>query len=170
VHIWSAPIRWARRSASSRLIREAGYTEPLYIHGALQKLCDYYQGQGVDLGELLPATVAAGKKGRIRRRHRARPALGLRRQMGKALSRSLITFASGWMQVRARARQRGVELPLVMSDHADWDEVDRHHPRLFRQAKSGSPMAAKRRWCAGANLNQIRAKPLNLVGYEDEGD
>jgi hypothetical protein len=46
-----------------RLIRDAGYTRPLYIHGALQKLCDYYQGQGVDLGELLPATVAAGRQG-----------------------------------------------------------------------------------------------------------
>ena len=30
-------------------------------------------------------------------------------------------FASGWMRVRARARQRGIELPLVISDHADWD-------------------------------------------------
>ena len=25
------------------------------------------------------------------------------------------------MRVRARARQRGVTLPLVISDHADWD-------------------------------------------------
>ena len=32
-------------------------------------------------------------------------------------------FASGWMRVRARARQRGVELPLVISDHADWDDL-----------------------------------------------
>ena len=28
--------------------------------------------------------------------------------------------ASGWMRVRARARQKGVELPLIISDHADW--------------------------------------------------
>ena len=27
------------------------------------------------------------------------------------------------MRVRARARQRGIELPLVVSDHADWDEL-----------------------------------------------
>ena len=27
------------------------------------------------------------------------------------------------MRVRARARQRGVELPLILSDHADWDEL-----------------------------------------------
>ena len=34
-------------------------------------------------------------------------------------------FASGWMRVRARARQKGVELPLVVSDHADWDDLCR---------------------------------------------
>src|SRR3546814_16083741 len=32
-------------------------------------------------------------------------------------------MASGWMRVRARARQRGAELPLILSDHADWDEL-----------------------------------------------
>ncbi len=47
-----------------RLIRDAeGYHQPLYIHGALQKLCDYYESQGIGLGDLRPATVAAGAKG-----------------------------------------------------------------------------------------------------------
>ena len=32
-------------------------------------------------------------------------------------------MASGWMRVRQRAKARGVELPLVISDHADWDEL-----------------------------------------------
>jgi putative mRNA 3-end processing factor len=27
------------------------------------------------------------------------------------------------MRVRARARQQGIELPLVISDHADWNEL-----------------------------------------------
>ena len=35
----------------------------------------------------------------------------------------LTAMASGWMRVRQRARQRNVELPLVISDHADWDEL-----------------------------------------------
>ena len=30
-------------------------------------------------------------------------------------------MASGWMRVRQRAKASGVELPLVISDHADWD-------------------------------------------------
>lgn len=45
------------------LLREAGYSEPIYIHGAMQKLCDYYQSQGIDLGPLAPATLEKGKSG-----------------------------------------------------------------------------------------------------------
>jgi putative mRNA 3-end processing factor len=35
-----------------------------------------------------------------------------------------VALASGWMRVRQRAKSRGVELPLVISDHADWDELN----------------------------------------------
>ena len=41
----------------------------------------------------------------------------------RRLNDPLICFASGWMQVRQRAKQRGVELPLILSDHADWDDL-----------------------------------------------
>ena len=36
----------------------------------------------------------------------------------------VVAMASGWMRVRQRAKSRGVELPLVISDHADWDELN----------------------------------------------
>ena len=35
----------------------------------------------------------------------------------------VVCMASGWMRVKQRAKQRGVELPLVISDHADWNEL-----------------------------------------------
>ena len=35
----------------------------------------------------------------------------------------VLAFASGWMRVRGRARQHGVELPLIVSDHADWPDL-----------------------------------------------
>ena len=73
------------------------------------------------------------------------------------------------MRIRQRAKQRGVELPLIISDHSDWDELTETIPRPA-PAKSGSRMAARRRWCAGANCRASRRKPLHLVGYEDEGD
>jgi putative mRNA 3-end processing factor len=78
-------------------------------------------------------------------------------------------FASGWMSVRARARQRGVELPLIISDHCDWDELT----GTIAELKPGEVWVthgreeALLRW---AELNGYRARALELVGYEDEDD
>ena len=46
-----------------RLLRDAGYDRPIYIHGAMRRLCDYYQSQGIDLGVLEDATLPKGKTG-----------------------------------------------------------------------------------------------------------
>ena len=43
----------------------------------------------------------------------------------RRLAEPVVAVASGWMRVRQRARLRGVELPLVISDHADWPELNR---------------------------------------------
>ena len=83
----------------------------------------------------------------------------------------LTCFASGWMRVRARARQRGVELPLVISDHADWDGLT----STIDATGAGEIWVthgqedALVHWCAAKGLT---ARPLDLVGYgdEDEGD
>ena len=152
-----------------RLIRDAGYDRPLYIHGALQKLCDYYESQGIALGELLPATIDTGEKGDFAGAIVLGPPSAFGDKWARRFPDPLVSFASGWMQVRARARQRGVELPLVISDHADWDE-------LAQTIRAVAPSEvwvthgreeALVRWCA---LNGIPAMPLHLVGYEDEGD
>ncbi|MEQ8305052.1 MAG: ligase-associated DNA damage response exonuclease [Hoeflea sp.] len=152
-----------------RLIRDAGYEKPLFTHGALQKLCDYYQDQGIDLGDLRPATVAAGSRGDFAGAIVLGPPSAFGDKWARRFPDPLIVFASGWMQVRARARQRGVELPIVISDHADWDE-------LLETIETVAPgevwvthgrEEALVRWC---ELNGIPARPLHLVGYEDEGD
>ena len=78
-------------------------------------------------------------------------------------------FASGWMRIRQRAKQRGVELPLIISDHSDWDELTE---TIIETGASEVWVTHGReealvRWCA---LGGIAARPLHLVGYEDEGD
>ena len=76
-------------------------------------------------------------------------------------------FASGWMRVRARARQRGVELPLVISDHADWDGLT----ATIAATGAGEVWVthgqedALVHWCKARGL---AARPLDLVGYGDE--
>src|ERR1700720_2324421 len=49
------------------LLRAAGYDEPVFLHGALLGLTELYQGLGIDLGPVLPATgVERGElKGKI---------------------------------------------------------------------------------------------------------
>ena len=49
------------------LLREAGWDRPIYVHGALERLCTLYEQHGVDLGPLLPATTGAkaGFEGQI---------------------------------------------------------------------------------------------------------
>jgi putative mRNA 3-end processing factor len=103
------------------LLRGLGYDDPIYLHGALIPVCDAYRALGVDLGALLPATGTAQAEmaGRIV----LAPPSALNDRWSRRLPDPLPALASGWMRVRQRAKARGVELPLVISDHADWDEL-----------------------------------------------
>ena len=152
-----------------RLLRDAGYDRPLYIHGALAKLSDYYQSEGIDLGELEPATVETGKKGDFAGAIVVGPPSAFQDRWARRFPDPLSCFASGWMRIRQRAKQGGVELPLIISDHSDWDELT----TTIRDTGAGEVWVthgreeALVRWC---ELEDIAARPLHLVGYEDEGD
>ena len=76
-------------------------------------------------------------------------------------------MASGWMRVKQRAKQRGVELPLVISDHADWDEL---LATMRGDGRAGGVDHARAGGGAGARGGAagIRARALALVGYEEE--
>ncbi|HEX8580558.1 MAG TPA: ligase-associated DNA damage response exonuclease [Allosphingosinicella sp.] len=148
-------------------LRGRGYHEPIYIHGALQRLCDLYKEHGVALGELRPATDA--KKEELKGKVVVAPPGALNDRWSRRLPDPITAMASGWMRVRQRARQRNVELPLIVSDHADWDELTTTIQEL--QPKEvwithGREDALKH-WCM---THQIKARELNLVGYEDEDD
>jgi putative mRNA 3-end processing factor len=76
-------------------------------------------------------------------------------------------MASGWMRVKQRAKARGVELPLVISDHADWDELtgtlgDTGAPEIW--VTHGNEEALVHY----ATTAGLTARALALVGYEDE--
>jgi putative mRNA 3-end processing factor len=152
-----------------RLLRDAGYDKTIYIHGALKALCDYYESQGIALGPLAPATVDSGKKGDFAGAVVVGPPSAFADRWARRFPDPVSCFASGWMRVRQRAKQRGVELPIILSDHADWDE-------LVETIRTIAPSEvwvthgreeALVRWC---DMNGIRARPLHLVGYEDEAE
>ena len=149
------------------LLRQAGYDRPLWLHGAQRNLCDLYQRLGVDLGDL--RDVGDTDKDALAGEIVVAPPGALNDRWSRRLPDPLTAMASGWMRVRARARQRGVELPLVISDHADWDELtqtlkDVGAPEVW--VTHGREEALVH-W---AQSHGIRARALSLIGREDEDD
>ncbi len=149
------------------LLREAGYFEPIYIHGALQKLCDLYREEGIDLGQLEPATLDKGRKHDFAGTIVVGPPSAFADRWARRFADPVACFASGWMRIRQRAKQLGVELPLVISDHCDWDEICDTIREVAPQEVwvTHGREEALVRWC---ELEGIPAKPLHLMGYEDE--
>ena len=149
-----------------RLLREAGWDRTIHVHGALERLNRLYQDHGIDLGPLEPAT---GAKKDFAGEIIIAPPSALQDRWSRRFPDPIGAFASGWMQVRARARQRAVELPLVISDHADWDEltatVDELRPGELWITHGREEALA--RW---AELHGVQARALALVGYEEEDD
>lgn len=146
-------------------LRDRGHAAPIYLHGALQRLCDLYADQGVALGELRPATGAA--KAELAGHIVMCPPSALNDRWSRRLPDPITAMASGWMRVRQRARQKLVELPLVISDHADWgeltDTITEIAPREVWVTHGREE--ALIHWC---ETRQIRARALALVGFEDE--
>jgi putative mRNA 3-end processing factor len=148
-------------------LRALGYDKPFYIHGALVKLCDLYQKHGLALGEIIQ--VSQTDKKTLAGELVFAPPSAIDDRWSRALPNVMSCMASGWMQIRARAKQRLVELPLIISDHADWQE-------LLRTAKD---VGAPEIWITHGREDALlyalqkegyKAQALSLLGYEDEDD
>ena len=150
-----------------RLVRDAGYDAPIYLHGAMIALTELYQRFGLDLGDLRPATDedAKGMRGGIV----FCPPAALDDRWSRRFNDPVNAFASGWMRVRGRARQKGIELPLVVSDHADWPEL------IQTVAETG----AEEIWVTHGREDALvhylstigrRARALALVGRDEEAE
>ncbi|MDB5521375.1 MAG: hypothetical protein JWQ82_972 [Tardiphaga sp.] len=149
------------------LIRAAGYDAPIYLHGAMEKITRYYEQRGVPLGDL--RMVKGMKKADLAGTITLAPPSATADLWTRRFPDPVTAFASGWMRVRARARQRGIELPLVISDHADWDGL----VATIGATGAGEIWVthgqedALVHWCQTKGLV---ARPLALVGYGDEDE
>jgi putative mRNA 3-end processing factor len=148
------------------LLREAGYDKPIYLHGALDSITAYY-AQTIPLGDL--RNVHGTPKAELGGAIALCPPSALKDLWTRRFPDPLTSFASGWMRVRARARQHGVELPLVISDHADWAGL------TATIAATGASEVwvthgaedALVHWCG---THGLAARPLRIVGYSDEDE
>jgi putative mRNA 3-end processing factor len=146
------------------LLRQAGYGRPIWLHGALQGACNLYEQLGIPLGHLeLVSEAKESLAGEIV----LCPPSALKDRWSRRLADPVTAFASGWMRIRGRARQYGVELPLVISDHVDWPELI----TTIEETGAGEIWVTHGR--EEALVHQIglmgkRGRALALVGLEEE--
>lgn len=150
-----------------RLLREAGWDRTIHVHGALERLNRLYQNEGIDLGSLAPATGL--KAGALGGEVVIAPPSAIQDRWARRFADPVTAFASGWMGVRARARQRGVELPLIISDHADWPELIQTFEELAPEEIwiTHGREEGLLRW---AELKGVKARALRLVGYDEDDE
>lgn len=149
------------------LLREAGYDEAIYLHGSMVGMCETYEELGFNLGELRKATGLA--KDELKGKIVLAPPSATKEIWARRLPDPVLCMASGWMTVKQRIKQRGVELPLVISDHADWRELC----ETVKDTKAGEIWVTHGReealvhWCQTQGL---KAAPLHLQGRDENED
>jgi len=150
-----------------RLARDAGYDAPIYLHGAMLQLTELYQRLGVELGDIRP--VPDVKPAEFAGALILCPPSAVTDRWSRRFPDPVTAFASGWMRIKGRVRQSGVELPLVISDHADWPEL------IETVIETG----AEDIWVTHGRDDALvyelgrrglKARALSLVGFEDEGE
>jgi putative mRNA 3-end processing factor len=150
-----------------KLIREAGYDAPIFLHGALESLTALYVQLGQVLGDL--RSVAGVPPKALNGALVLCPPSALADRWSRRFDDPVTAFASGWMRVRGRIRQRGVELPLVVSDHADWNEL----LATIGETGAGEVWVTHGREDALVHVlagRGLAARALSLVGREEEGE
>jgi putative mRNA 3-end processing factor len=149
------------------MLRQAGYDKTIFLHGAMEKITNYYVARGIDLGPL--ELVRGAKKADLAGTITLAPPSAVKDLWTRRFPDPVACFASGWMRVRARARQGQIELPLVISDHADWDGLT----TTIAATGAGEIWVthgqedALVHWCGSRGL---KARPLDIVGYGDEDE
>ena len=149
------------------LLRQAGYAAPIYLHGAMLRLCELYQERGIALGDLQHSLDVPKEalKGQIV----IAPPSAIKDRWSRRLPDPVLAVASGWMSVKQRAKQSGVELPLVISDHVDWNEL---RETVIETGAETVWVTHGREdalvyWCEQQGL---AAEPLRIAAYEDDGE
>jgi putative mRNA 3-end processing factor len=148
-----------------KLLRQEGFDRPIYLHTALVALTQLYASLGQDLGDVRPVMAAPTED--VRTALVLCPPSAIADRWSRRFADPVTVFASGWMRVRGRVRQSGVELPLVVSDHADWPEL----LETIAETGAGEVWVTHGRETALVHqlgLMGLNARALALVGREDE--
>ena len=125
---WSAAAREGRNAIvgayalgkAQRILAMADRSiGPIAAHGAVRAIVAEYRAAGVGLPELVDASE------RLRGALVVAPPSAIGSAWARKFGDAATAIASGWMRVRGMRRRAGVDRGLVVSDHADWADLNR---------------------------------------------
>lgn len=139
----------------------------IFTHGAVERLTEAYRESGVDLPETKYVGSVENKKEFAGSLVVAPPSAAGSTWLRRFGAHST-GFASGWMIVRGARRRKAVDRGFVLSDHADWTELqtairETHAETIFVTHGFISELV---RWLNESGMN---AKPLQTQ-FVGEGD
>ena len=148
------------------LLREQGFEDTIYLHGALMKISDYYLSKNIYLGKIKNVSEL---KNTDKNKIILCPPSALHNKWSQKFKGCIKGFVSGWMLIRQRIKQKNINLPVVISDHGDWGEII----KTIKEIRPENVLVTHGREEAlitYLNNNGINCGALNLLGYEEEDD
>ena len=148
------------------LLRELGFEDTIYLHGALMKISDYYLSKNIHLGRIKNVSELENT---AKKKIVLCPPSALHDKWSQKFKGCIKGFVSGWMSIRQRIKQKNINLPVVISDHGDWGEII----KTIKEIRPENVLVTHGREEAlitYLNNNGISCGALNLLGYEEEDD
>jgi putative mRNA 3-end processing factor len=95
----------------------------VYVHGAVAAFCDLYAAAGVEMLET-QRVVEQARGAKLAGELVLAPPSAFRSPWMRRFAQPSVAFASGWMQLRGVKRRKGYDRGFIVSDHADWRELE----------------------------------------------
>ncbi|MFL2661777.1 MAG: ligase-associated DNA damage response exonuclease [Alphaproteobacteria bacterium] len=149
------------------LLRAHGYDKTIFLHGALIKITEYYSNLGLKIGDVM--NVSKKQTDELSNSLVLCPPSSLNDKWSQKFKNVIKGYVSGWMRIRQRIKQKNIELPLIISDHADWNEI----LSTVNQVEPKEVLVTHGREEALVdylNNNKYKSSALNLIGFEDENE
>ena len=163
--ISSALIRLGKAQRLIALVRQAGYDEPIYLHGALEKITEYYQSRDIALGRL--ELVRDAEKSALAGAITLCPPSALNEVWSRRFPDPVRCLG-----LDAGARPRAPASRAITAGHFG-------SRRLGGLTGTIAATGADEIWVTHGQEDALvhwsitrglRARPLDIVGYEDEQD
>ena len=149
------------------LLRNLGYEKTIYLHGALMKISEYYSEVGISLGRV--QKVSDKSPSELISNLILCPPSSLNDKWSQKFKNTIKGYVSGWMRIKQRVKQKNIELPIIISDHVDWNgilqtvnDVDPSEVLVTHGREEALVHYLK-------SLN-YQSSALNLIGFEDENE